>query len=233
MIDINDFCSLYNEKILMTRQNGFSIKESDKGAFVKGATFILNGGSFDYCGECIWNCTEDFYTKQSQGFNFRKKCDGFTFCRVGGRHYLIWIELKSSFSESFNKEIFQLSSCYVKMKSYLNVFTKYVPDEFEEIGIVVCRPEDRSAYTENDNSVVLNRRNSLVSQENTALEKCRRRYRKKGKLILIGDDFGVSSINLKQEIKLCELPVFTYFTNEENPTVDLAQVIRETLGHEP
>lgn len=224
MVTKNDLAELYSPSLFSNTTDSFSLRESQKDASVKGAEFILPGAKFIVCSEGIWSSATDLYTKKSAEFEFKKVCDGFVLCDFKGDHYMLWIELKSGFSEVFNKAIYQLSGCYVKAKSYLRNIAAYNPDDYKELGIVVSLPEEQLVRTTSGNASVFNRRNQLI-QEETASELCRRRYRKTGSILMKGDDFGSSRLHLSDEIMLKELPVASYTTIEECPTIDLEKIL--------
>lgn len=224
MVTKNDIVELYNPSLFTDATDIFSLRESQKDASVKGAVFVLPGAQFIVCTEGVWSSAKELYTKKSAEFEFRKVCDGFVLCDFKGMHYMLWIELKSGFNEVFNKAIYQLSSCYVKAKSYLRNLSSYNANEYKELGIVVSLPEEKLLRTTSENFSIINRRTKLI-QEKTASELCRRRYRKTGMILLKGEDFGSSQMHLSDEIMLKELPVVSYTTTEEYPKIDLAKIL--------
>lgn len=226
MVTKNDFSELYDSNLFTNATNSFSLRESQKDASVKGAEFVLPGAEFIVCTESIWSSSTELYTKKSAEFEFKRECDGFVLCDFNDKHYLLWIELKSGFSDIFNKAVYQLSGCYVKAKSYLRNIASYNPDEYKELGIVVSLPEEQKVRTISGNTSVLNRRTRLVLTEETASDRCRRRYRKTGTINLKGEDFGLSQLHLSDDIMLKELPVASCTTTKECPTIDLANVLR-------
>lgn len=224
MVTKNDLAELYCPKLFANATDSFSLRESQQDASVKGAEFVLPGAEFIVCSEDIWSSATDLYIKKSAEFGFKKVCDGFVLCDFNGAHYLLWIELKSGFNEVFNKAIYQLSGCYVKAKSYLRNIAAYNPDDYKELGIVVSLPEDQLDRTVSGNISVFNRRTLLIREE-TASELCRRRFRKTGRILMKGEDFGSSRLHLSDDIMLKELPVVSYTTKEECPKIDLAKIL--------
>lgn len=224
MVTKSDLAELYNSCFFVNTTDTFSLRELQKDASVKGVEFILPGAEFIVCSEGIWSSATELYSKKSAEFEFKRKCDGFVLCNFNGRHYLLWIELKSGFSEVFNKAIYQLSACYVKAKSYLRNISAYNPDEYKELGIVVSLPEEQLVRTTSGNASVLNRRIQLI-QEETASELCRRRFRRTGLILMKGEDFGSARLHLSGDIMLKELPVASYTTTEECPKIDLAKIL--------
>lgn len=225
MITKNKLSELYNSSLFSEHADSFSLLESDKGAFISGATFNLPGGSFVVCSEKLWSASTELYVKRSQDFYFKRKCDGFVICDYNDKYYLIWIELKSGFNNIFKDAIYQIASCYVKSKSYLHNIKAYHPEEYKELGIVVSEPEDIQIYTPEQNKQIYDRRVQLTTAEETAMDKCRRRYRKKGKIILNGTDFGANGLQLADNIMLQSLPVVSVTSTIPHPSVDLAQII--------
>lgn len=219
-METNDLTGFYNETLFFSEKNNVTIKETDKGATVKSATINCQNADFDFSTEKIWSAGENLYRKESGGYKFRSKCDGFLICRTENKNYLIWIELKSGFSEVFNKAIYQLSACYVKMKSYLRTISTYKAEDFEEIAIVVSHPEDDKSQSIEENDSVLSRRNTLVSEE-TPSDKCRRRYRKTGTITIDEADFDSGKLHLVSDILPHNLRVFHIPTETEQANIDL------------
>lgn len=228
MVTKNDIAELYDPCLFSTTIDTFSLRESQEDASVKGAEFVLPGARFIVCTESVWKSSMDLYTKNSAEFEFKRVCDGFVLCEFNGMHYMLWIELKSGFNEIFNKAIYQLSSCYIKAKSYLRNLSAYDSNDYKELGIVVSLPEEQLVRTTSGNESVLNRRNQLVQRE-TASERCRRRYRRSGVILIKGEDFGSSQLHLSDDIMLNELPVVSFTTTEECPKIDLAKIL-ETIN---
>lgn len=224
MITKNDIAELYNPNLFTGTTDTFSLRESQKDASVKGAEFVLPGAQFIVCSESIWSSATDLYTKKSVEFGFKRVCDGFVLCDFNGMHYMLWIELKSGFNEIFNKAIYQLSGCYVKAKSYLRSLSAYDANEYKELGIVVSLPEEQLVRTTSGNASVLNRRTQLIQNE-SASERCRRRYRKTGVILMKGEDFGSSQLHLSDDVMLKELPVVSCTTTEECPRIDLGEIL--------
>lgn len=228
-----DLSHIYNQAEYYSASDTCSLQESQKGAKVKGAKIHLVGAHFYWWNESIWNASENAYRNYTDDLLFRKKCDGFVICHYNDRKYLIWVELKSGFNDVFKKAIFQISACYMKAKSIANNFKSFNGKEFEELGLIISLPEEDEPTDVEDNTIVADRRTSLIRQNDGALDKCRKRYRATGKLLLRGSDYGTDILNLKEEIVLHELPVCHVPVDPGVPDIDLAQVIRQTLNHEP
>lgn len=216
----NELTEFYDNKLFYLAKDTVKITESDSSATVTSATINCQNANFDYCTENIWSAGVNLYSKESEGYKFKRKCDGFLICRTEEKNYLIWIELKSGFSEVFNKAIYQLSACYVKMKSYLRTISTYKAEDFEEIAIVVSHPEDDKSQSIEENDSVLSRRNTLVSEE-TPSDKCRRRYRKTGAITIDAADFDSGKLHLVSDILPHNLRVFHIPTETEQANIDL------------
>ena len=206
-MEIDTLNELYNSKLFSHQTDEFSIIEPAKGDNVKvrKATFELHGAEFIV----------------------RRKCDGFAICDFNGQKYLIWIELKSSFGEIFSDAIYQISGCYVKMKSYLECFSNYNSPDYKEIGVVVCRPEQQKSDDDCNNDINL-RQNSLSSREELPTDIFRSEYRNTDRpniFILRGEIFGSSQMHLKNSIQLKSLPVYYYATDVDTPVIDLGTIL--------
>ena len=229
MISKTDLSEIYEPSLFTTCSGSFSLVERDKGATMKGASFVLDGAQFIVCTESIWSQSMNLYVKESQDFKFKKRCDGFVICNHQDKHFLIWIELKSGFNQVFNEAIYQIASCYVKMKSYLRNLSAYHLEDFIELGIVVSHPDSYVSKSILENQQIYVRHQQLVNQNESATDKCRRRYRNTNKIELTGNDFGADKLHLADEIMLHKLPVISVQSNEENPTFDLLPIISEVL----
>lgn len=227
---IDVLTELYHENQFWHGTDSCQIVEKGENAKVKGALFSLKGADFIVCtNETIWDNGLDLYTKECpiHSFKFRKKCDGFVICTFRGQKYLIWIELKSSFNEVFTKAIYQLSGCYVKMRSYLNCFSNYHPKEYKELGIVVSRPEEQY-LGEDGNAAIEGRRGGLITDLDNPTDICRSDYRNTdtpNTFFLRGKDFGINNTHLSDSISLDSLPVYYYETKEGTPTIDLGPIL--------
>lgn len=231
MLEVSILSELLDKKLFYRQTETFLLTESDKRATLRSANFLLPGASFIYSTENIWSASEDLHAKQSHAFQFKKKCDGFVLCRTLEHNYIIWIELKSSLNEVFKKAIYQLSGCYVKGKSHLSNFSLYTAEEFEELAIIVCGPEKEEKSDEESTEAVLERRNSFDTESVESIYK--RRYRRDGKILLKGYDFGMDQMHLVPRIQLVELPVHVEIQSGEDVVVDLASIIRSVFNHEP
>ena len=231
-MEIDTLNELYNSKLFSHQTDEFSIIEPAKGDNVKvrKATFELHGAEFIVCtNEHPWNESVDLYQKENarHKYRFRRKCDGFAICDFNGQKYLIWIELKSSFGEIFSDAIYQISGCYVKMKSYLECFSNYNSPDYKEIGVVVCRPEQQKSDDDCNNDINL-RQNSLSSREELPTDIFRSEYRNTDRpniFILRGEIFGSSQMHLKNSIQLKSLPVYYYATDVDTPVIDLGTIL--------
>lgn len=225
MISKNDLSEIYEPSLFTTCSDSFSLIEKDKGATMKGVSFVLNGAQFIVCTESIWSQSVNLYAKESQDFNFKRKCDGFVICSYEDKQFLIWIELKSSFNQVFNDAIYQISGCYVKMKSYLRNLAAYHPEDYQEIGIVVSHPDGFMNRSISGNQQIDVRHQQLVNPEESPKDKYRRLYRSTNKIELLGNDFGADKLHLADEIILHKLPIISIQSEDTNPTIDLLTII--------
>ena len=227
---IDVLTELYQKNLFQQTKDSYQINEPDGSSSVTGANFILKGAEFIVCAnETIWKAGEYLYAKTSpvHKFEFRRRCDGFVICSYNGQKYLIWIELKSSFNQVFNDAIFQLSGCYVKMKSYLNCFENYHPEKYKELGIVVSQAE-QPYHGEDGNNAVESRRGGLISAADNPTDICRSNYRNTttpNTFFLRGKDFGIKNTHISNAIALDTLPVFYYETTGGTPTIDLGPIL--------
>lgn len=135
--------------------------------------------------------------------------------------------MKSGFTKIFKEAIFQISSCYIKMKSYLRNFSNYNPTEYKELGIVISLPEDSSQPIIIDNEDVLARRMGAVNNEELAGERCQREFRERGNGIfpLRGDIFKFDRLHLHDDIILREMPVISITSKKAVPEIDLKEIL--------
>lgn len=227
---IDVLTELYHENQFLHGTDSCQIVEKQENATLTEATFRLEGADLIVCSnETLWNHGVGLYAKQSpvHRFEFRRACDGFVICTYKGQKYLVWIELKSSFNEVFDKAIYQLSGCYVKMKSYLTCFSDYRPEDYKELGIVVSRPEEQY-LGEDGNAAIEGRRGGLITDLDNPTDICRSDYRNNtapNMFYLRGEDFGIKNTHISSAIALVKLPVYYYETMEGAPTIDLGPIL--------
>lgn len=230
MIQKEDITQIYDKGLFQEASDELTIKESDKIAFIKGTTLVLKDAIFFYSNESIWSASEGLFLKKSdQHFcRFRSKTDGLIFCSYHETNYLIWIELKSSFDQIFNKAIYQLCACYTKAKILLNTFTNYDAFDFKELCIVVSKPEEAKEKSVDGNDAVTSRRNLLTSQSSSVAEqRCKLAYRKTGKIVLDYHDFDLQNTVIKDAFLPNNIPVFHVPSLEPEPSIDLESIITE------
>lgn len=229
MIQKEDIIQIYDKGLFHEASDELTIKESDKIAFIKGTTLVLKEANFVYSTESIWKSSEDLFKKQTTTHycNYRLKTDGFVFCTYHETNYLIWIELKSSFDQIFNKAIYQLCACYTKAKILLNTFTNYDTSDFKELCIVVSKPEEAKEKSVDGNDAVTSRRNQLTSQSSSIAEqRCKKRYRSTGEIILDYHDFDLQNTNIRESFLPHEIPIIQIPSSDPETTVDLLAIIK-------
>lgn len=230
---IETLTELYCKDLFSHKNDSFSLVEKDKSESVKVriATFSLTGADFVVCSdEHFWNEGVDMYCKSHpiHCFKFRKKCDGFAICNYNNQKFLIWIELKSSFGEIFSTAIYQLSACYVKMKSYLECFENYTPSDYKEFAIVVCPPETNRSHEDYNNEVDSRKKYITGINTDTLTDKYRSNYRNSKEsniFTLYGTDFGSKKMHLKSNILFEKIPIYYFKADTESPNIDLLDVI--------
>lgn len=229
MIQKEDIIQIYDKGLFQETSDELTIKEPDKSAFIKGTTLVLKDAIFFYSNESIWSASEGLFLKKSdQHFSkFRSKTDGFVFCFYHGKNYMIWLELKSSFNQIFNKAIYQLCACYSKAKIMLNPFTNYDASNFKELCIVISKPEGTNEKSVEGNDAVTSRRNQLTSQPSSIAEqRCKKRYKNTGEIILDYHDFDLQNTNIRKSFLPHDIPIIHIPSSYPEPTVDLLAIIK-------
>ena len=227
MIKKTDLSGLYNGSLFNSMKDSFIIKEKDPCAKICQVKFVAKGADFILSTEDLFSSSENLYTKKSEDFHFRRKCDGFVICEYNGQGYLIWIEIKSSFNEVFSDAIYQISGCYIKAKSYLNSIISFSEEEYKEFGIVVSLPD--SGVNELSNPSLLKRKRSVILGNDTVEDIYRRQYRQTHKITLKGDDFGMSNIALSPSIQLSKLPIVHISETLGSSVQDLTCIIKSVF----
>lgn len=229
MIHKEDIIQIFNKQLFQETSDLLCFTEKDD-AFIKGTTLALKDAYFFYSDESIWKASENLFNKESNLHfnNFRLKTDGFALCNYNDTNYLIWVELKSSFDQIFNKAIYQLCACYTKAKIMLNTFTNYNASDFKELCIVISKPEGAKEKSVEGNDAVTSRRNQLTSQPSSIAEqRCKLAYRKTGKIVLDYHDFDLQNTAIKDAFLPNNIPIIHVTSLEPEPTIDLESIIKE------
>lgn len=205
MITYNDLTStIFDTCFFENPASSFTLSEkqnaSDK---LNRVNFSLSGTAINIRNE-ILSKTSEGYRKIDESFSFRKDCDGLVFVDKGEKHYLVFIELKSSFGEVANKAIFQIASSYIRFKHYLSSIAAYNPSDYQEIGIIISYPY----RAEIGDREVLDRRNGLLnSAYSSFINRCKNEFKKGNSILINSSDFEVDKMNLSSNLQINNLKV--------------------------
>lgn len=110
----------------------------------------------------------------------------------------------------------------------LNSFTNYDTSNFKELCIVVSKPEGANEKSVEGNDAVTSRRNQLTSQSSfIAEQRCKKRYRSKGEIILDYHDFDLQNTNIRESFLPHDIPIIHIPSSIQEPIIDLGTIIKE------
>lgn len=218
MLTADDLKQVYSIGCFRQYNDFFVIEESGEAATLKSVKFYSGNGIF--FNHNLLKQTSGVYSNNSTGIHFRKGCDGFVLTEHNGQAYLIWIELKSSFNEVVHKAVPQIAASYLKIKSFLSLYTSFAEmRDYREFAIAVSHSP--VAYI--NNADVSARKTEMV---NPVIAQIRNTLKTKGQVVLHGEDLGYTQIhNVQQPFILNEMTLKHIAVDEESADVDLGEII--------
>lgn len=157
MFDVLSLGSLYNSDYIDKQQDSYvwSEKQSDSDALAT-VEFVFKNGHIGYISSGLLQKMQSAYRiKGCSALKLRKICDGILFLDRDNDHYIIVLEVKSSFNEVKSNAIFQIPASYVKVKSILNDFSNYKAEEYKELGLIISYPYVEYAPTDAENNHIV------------------------------------------------------------------------------
>ena len=200
----------------------WEVIEAQKGVSFKKLTLCLDGATFGVIDDDFYKGIQKM-TSDRSSFLYDKNCDGVSFCEYEGTLHLLFVELKSNFSEiqkAFIQDFFTL----MKMHMFLSICKDY---NLENI-IVDFFAASSPFKNKDEESNILDRLNmSDQLNESCFIDKCYHNhlFNKKSTIMRIGDLPFVRNQELHNSIMSSSIRfhIFTPKTYEESEgTLDLS-----------
>ena len=181
-------------------------KENDKVKHV----VLTSSGKFVNISNNILRKSKDIYNTYDGDVSFRKDCDGICLLHRGDRKFLIFTEVKSSFSTMEEKAYFQLITSYVRCKVFLSTLEDYTPSEYEEVALVISYPFVDKPIS--DNSQYQESRQSIYGKYASLKKRYRRQLGANSQLDMNVADFEIDKLHLKnglinESLHLIHIPI--------------------------
>lgn len=188
---------------------------------------LTSSGCFVNISNNILRKSREIYNTFDGDVSFRKDCDGICFLHRGDRSFLIFTEVKSSFSNMEEKAYFQLITSYVRCKAFLSTIEDYAPSEYEEVALAISYPPvERSPIS--DNSQYRESRQSAYGKFASLKKRYRRQLEANSQLDMNITDFEIDKLHLKEglireSLHLIHIPI----ENEsESATINIDDILR-------
>lgn len=183
-------------------------------------------------------CLKDKFSKghpahitQIEEVHFQKDCDITLLIKKGECNYLVWVEVKTSVKDVYKDAIFKFSGCYYKTKLLLDSFESFDDAEYKEVGIVVYAknpPKPQQTVLVN-NAQYMDSKARIVAQPKTRHQLLSDKYKpyveSGGMFIMVGSDFGTSTLPLKPKYVLSNLPMVAVPVDYNNPIVEIDAIL--------
>ncbi len=187
---------------------------------------LTSSGKFVNISNNILRKSREIYNTFDRSVSFQKDCDGICLLHRGNRNFLIFTEVKSSFSNMEEKAYFQLITSYVRCKAFLSTLEDYIPSEFEEVALAISYP-----YV--DHNPISNNNQYQESRQSTygkyALLKKRYRHQLKAnsQLDMNIADFEINKLHLREglineSLHLIHIPIEN---GSESATIDIDNIL--------
>lgn len=213
MIDIADLQnSIYEPSLFKEEPTQVKIDNIKEGVKDKVKQIVLtSSGSFIKISNNILRKSREIYNTFDGNVSFRKDCDGICLLHRGDRRFLIFTEVKSSFSNMEEKAYFQLVTSYVRCKAFLSSLEDYIPSEYEEVALAISYPLVEHKPI-SDNSQYLESRQSTYGKYASLKKHYRRQLEANSQLDMDVADFELDKMHLKkglinESLHLIHIPI--------------------------
>ncbi len=157
----NDLTAVFcNDLFKLTRHGGIvEINEADKNASVRRAELECHGKIMSISTD-IFNKTDSFYNADADtkvGMpKLQHGCDGVLVIEKGDSHYIVFIELKSDYSNgNIRKAEMQICASYLRVMALLNTVDSDDISKYKKCGIIVSHPLDDA-----DKTLIMKKKNA-------------------------------------------------------------------------
>lgn len=153
MILYDKLTKVFNSRWFQLKYNGgtFSVKEQEVGASVKEIVFEYHGQLMSIHKD-IFNKTDFLYKDDDETEKemppLRHGCDGVLVIERKDERFIIFVELKSKYTEgNISKAEKQLSASYFRMMSLFSILDRIEYSRYKKCGIIVSHPIETEKLT--------------------------------------------------------------------------------------
>lgn len=158
MITVDDLKQIYCPEYISDADGVMVVteKQNTNPKALSEITFKFNGHII-YIKQDILDKSKDIYkNNQEKVLCLNKICDGVLILDKPDLHYIIYLEMKSSFSDVRKKAILQIPPSYLKINSLLKGFTSFDKSQYLEMGLIVSYPpKEFKMYDSDENSKIM------------------------------------------------------------------------------
>lgn len=192
MITVEDLRQIYCPEYISDADGVMTVTEEQKTnpKALSRVTFNFSGHII-YIKQDILDKTKEIYKKnQGQTLFLNKICDGVLLLDTQDSHYIIYLEMKSGFSDVRKKAILQIPPSYVKINSLLKGFTSFDKSQYQEMGLIVSYPPRKYIVSDDNPKIMAYKKNSIMNDSKDMI--CEKYYsilRDRGVAEFNGQDF--------------------------------------------
>lgn len=172
MILYDKLTKVFNSRWFQLKYNGgtFSIKEQEVGASVKEIVFEYHGQLMSIHKD-IFNKTDFLYKDDDETEKemppLRHGCDGVLVIERKDERFIIFVELKSKYTEgNISKAEKQLSASYFRMMSLFSILDRIEYSRYKKCGIIVSHPIETEKLTLIQKRKIRNRKHCPDMKDN-------------------------------------------------------------------
>lgn len=213
---------LFEEKSAQVKIDNCKEGEREK---VEHIVFTSNG-YFINISNNILRKSREIYNTFDRSVSFRKDCDGICLLHRDNRKFLIFTEVKSSFSTMEEKAYFQLITSYVRCKAFLSTLEDYTPSEYEEVALAISYPLVEHKPI-SDNRQYQESRQSTYGKYASLKKRYRHQLEANSQLDMDIADFEIDKLHLKnglinKRLHLIHIPIEN---NSESAIINIDDIL--------
>lgn len=219
--------SIYGSNYFEKPSSDVTIREKqnkDKKGTLTEVEIVTKGTALSISNSLLKE-SSSIYKKIDANISLKKDCDGILLVEKESKHYLVLIELKSRFNSEINKAIYQLVTSDVRIKHKLSAIDTYIPNEYQEIGVVISFPPKNEI---SDKDVIERRNNFITGIYDSVTDRCKHKFKKGESITLQPSDFPeLAALNICRNINISNLQLFNVQVQEgsSSTTVNLDEIL--------
>ena len=219
--------SIYGSNYFEKPSSDVSISEKqnkNKKDTLTEVEFVTKGTALSISNSLLKE-SSSVYKKIDANISLKRDCDGILLVEKDSKHYLVLIELKSRFNSEINKAIYQIATSDVRIKHKLSAIDTYIPNEYQEIGVVISFPPKNEI---SDKDVIERRNNFITGIYDSVADRCKHKFKKGESITLQPSDFPeLAALNICRNINISNLHLFNVQVQEgaSSTTVNLDEIL--------